>query len=951
MAGCGCDCEIVVNYRGQRVPANESFVSWINRRHDFYENEECGDVGGMDTYGPDTLETDGGWTQLGPYADYATGGELTIGPFCASSHWIDLAIATLDTETSVTYVAFGKTATIEIIEANPAIGEQATGLYNDLLEEEYNEALSVPVLRPFIKYENESLLRYTPQIRVDAWHELDESDSPWVITVSGSPTGPGAFHYWVESAFIQEYSGTWSGWINKGPFFFPGVQEADGTPTNETYFNAPVIVLGEKVTLYRDGEVVLDGVVRPSAAETLAATAVDGSYLIVSEVDDSTDRPWEHPTEPDRRKRYPRPITMLGSFVVDREGPVIGATAPQDFYVDNPYQAFGGSSFADQGDPQAIMSTKPLGIGMPSDGGPTPRPFVAGLGASVWETAGGQNLLDMPPGVYSVMPMGARTMHDRAGNSPAYSAVFTVQVHAVPPNNRRGARPKLENVGLQTREQFRARYEHEQVRQVVLTWDRKVKEDTVSVSQVSLTKNGQSVPGCTIKQRSDTSWVITLPSAAQEDQQEPVALQGSKTFWVLTYDPGGEVLTDDIVTREYATYENFPSPATSEYKVVYVDKETGFRYSKSPAGYVQIGEGPPRDAQGFPYCPEPCVLATRTAWLMSSFDGFLEREDVSYGGQIIGTVPSITKETGAPSQEEQQVVTISTKGGFGIGKYGVGTLGSHAKSVAPDSFTPAVPAAFERPPGIDTDDDGVEDEPPAGWDDDCSYWGLGTTIWPCKPRRVSSCACPKKSQTSASVIVGAGDRESIRLRIESERTAPPVAGGPTEDNPRFLNYPFLPALCGDILCSRSYNGIRLPQNTWAGAIPSLAPISHDSSFYREQEKKWFQGVTTLTLLGGKASISAFRYALAYGSRKTAYLSELEFVVDLMFCTKWQYDPADPDETAPEDLYRAQSFTDRFCLSRDQEIILSQSGDVRTVWKNVSWFGGEGGYCWWHISLQ
>jgi hypothetical protein len=923
MSDCDCcGCEIVSNYRNQRIkPDGLTFAQWISSDRKFFEIE--GNIQD-DSGGPVEFTTAGGSFVVDSFQSetHAYGGPLTLKGVWGTKHFLDVGGTVGQIfGGSVQYVAFGQQASIFPTFVTPTIGEIAPAVlpFPDLYstEEQIDAARDEEVQMSFMTlgYADKSLrvsligsnaqpnARLNGRIEIDAWHDLDDDDEPWIITAAGyqrAKNGYGPAPNLLSTADLNRSAAG----SQTPTFFLPAAENPGSFWPRAPYFAAPVIVRGEKVTLYRNGEVVLEGI-RPSEAATLAATAEDGSYLIVSEVDESTNRPWTG-SGIDTRRRWPRPFKQLASFVVDRQGPVVGATPPQDFWIDQREFATGGRvvfTFSDgsvllEHGNVAIASTKPLtkglyAAGLDSDGGSIVRPYVdygtGGFGSNnpvVWKTQPGNvGIFSLPVGVHSVVPSGDLTgppFKDLAGNDSTYYPTFTVQIHAVPQNNRRGARPRLEDVGLQTREYWRPRFEHEQVRTVRLIWDRKVKSDTVDASQITLTRNGVAVAGCTIEQQSETIWTITLPNVTQD----------SKSFWLLTYDPAGDVETDDIVTEVYGSPADFPATTASKYKTVYVDSSTGDRYSKSPTGYVVIESNVPLDSASVPYDPEPCVLATRTAWLMSSFDGWLEPEDVVSRQVLVGTMASIAEALDEPPVDNGEV-TLSTEGNAAS----ISNLGFHAKSVVADGFTATVPLPTDPP-------------------DDCSYWGLKTTIDPCPPREVTECACPRAEQRHASVIRSDDDILSLTLSLvlrssAGEEIVVPDVGDPSQDFPRW----------GANELEKSFNGSDLAQNVWALELPEQSPVTTTNLL----------GSFTSTVLGGTVFLEAFRFVTEYAGRKTAYLNELEFEVRCQYVRKLEVVPTPAGIPSygenPVDQYGISRVFDRFALSKDQEETLADGGVV------------------------
>jgi len=963
MAGCDCCvCEIVANYRGHRTPFDSTtFVAWTNQSHEFheYEREDSSTTwtADQDSYGPEVMESDGNWVFQSfefspPYRTFVRGGEITLRSLWGSWHTITTSRSALIDDASATLSALGETAELRVAanertegelepEGQLSYGNNFSGFapfYYSTLEQ-IETARESPLLVTNLMYDDRSIRllqtsewSFDPaaiggtQIELGVWVDIDSSDAGEFLAfvTACAEAAVKAEHRTFPNFYVSERyqpgSINRAGQVQDGipSFYFPDVEH----PTDQLWFarkpysKDPLHVRGEKVTLYRDGEVVMEAI-RPTNAQGLEATAVDGSYLIVSEVNESTDRPWTG-TGIDTRRRWPRPYTQLASFVVDRVGPVLGSTAPQDFFV-NEWALSQQQVFV-------LFSTKLVRIGtlsnveitLSSDGGNVVRPMLLQqLGSSAsggWSTSAGTTVF-MPSsvGTYAVFPVvqpsetysqnapagqvrPLTVFRDYPGNAPSFTPTFTVQVHAVPQYNRRGARPKLEDVGLQTREHWRPRLEHEPVRTVRLTFDRKIDPDTVDASQFTLTKNGVPVEGCELQQLSEREWLVTVPEAEQT----------SSAFFVLTYDPAGDVLTDDVTTEEYPTLQDFPAGSASKYKVVYVDRETKERYSKSPTGYVEITDGRPLDQDGIPYDPEPSVLATRTSWLMASFDGWPEPENVASRNVLIGTRPSIGRQASAPLDDDGSV-TISTTQGFEIGDWG-----SHARTVVADGFTPCVPP-----------DELAEQGP-----DDYGYWGLRTTIHPCLPRTVTACACAKSNQRHASAIRSIDEIPALTVSVvkRNSTTGAEEAESVTNEHPTTL------LRWGAVEFSGELTGDALPQNMWSAELPALPETTKTNAF----------GTERVTILGGTALVQAFRWVTEYESRQTAYLNELEIEVRFRYTAKRAFEPFPGQGEAPDDEYNVGAEFDRFALSREQEDRLAAGEAVYVSFA----LGLENG--WWKI---
>jgi hypothetical protein len=277
---------------------------------------------------------------------------------------------------------------------------------------------------------------------------------------------------------------------------------------------------------------------------------------------------------------------------------------------------------------------------------------------------------------------------------------------------------------------------------------------------------------------------------------------------------------------------------------------------------------------------------------MSSFDGWLEPEDVVSRQVLVGTMASIAESLDEPPVDNGEV-TLSTEGNAAS----ISNLGFHAKSVVADGFTATVPLPTDPP-------------------DDCSYWGLKTTIDPCPPREVTECACPRAEQRHASVIRSDDDILSLTLSMVFRSSAGVEGGGPSPG----LNAEVFPRWGSNDL-EKSFNDSDLAQNVWAFELPELSPVNSSNVLAN----------FTQTILGGTVFLEAFRFVTEYAGRKTAYLNELEFEVRCQYVEKLEIAPTEAGIPTygenPEDQYRIRSVFDRFALSKDQEETLAGGNAV------------------------
>lgn len=755
MSDCDCcDCSYEANYRNQRIkPDGVTFAAWCNGNRDFFAADgsvsESGDAGA-----PTHIVTGGGWVPVNAFtSDFeAQDGFVELRGIYGNSH----EIVAGEPRNGWGYLWWNTFARGVIVSAfGEDVSTESFTIDDDLILREI-DGFSTWTMT----FDGESII-YPPYAGAAQRIGIEVSSSTKMSDESGvegliTARGPGASRDdisvplpRVEQAFSVASSLT--------PMAFPYA----------SYSKGPFKLQGAACKLYRDGELVWQAT-RPNQNDSLAHTTDDGVYLWVSEVGEASDPPWTGQGA-DTRGRVPAPFKQMASFVVDNHRPVIGATAPCDYFADRPEDVMGNRGVWEQDHRKYLVATKPLPHGMEklvSDfGNEFVRPLrvhiygaypqinwvrVANLGA-------GRFLVE--PSVTGISPL--IEQKDAAGNTPARVPQFPLKVHAVPANNRRGARPLFEDVGLQTREHGRARSQDEKIKSVRLSFDRKVRASDVNADQITLNKDGEVVPGCTIAQLNDLEWLVTLPESAT---------QPPESFWFLEYDPGGSVMTDDVDEQEFGSLSDFPPVAQAKYRRVYVARDTSKRYSKGPSQYVELLAGsPPLDENGVPFEPEPSVLAARVSWLMAMDGGWKEPIDVSSTTVQIGSVMSISKSVGSLPPPDGKLKIEST--GAVLRDWGKTRGGIYT-----DRFTPQVPTQ-------------------SGSQDDCSYWGLSTTIDPCPPKRLV-CPVAKVAQKHSSVIRSNDDKTSFTLSHIS-------ADGNVE---------------WSIIVSNEIDGVKTAQNSWIGRL-------------------------------------------------------------------------------------------------------------------------------------
>lgn len=616
-------------------------------------------------------------------------------------------------------------------------------------------------------------------------------------------------------------------------------------------------------TYFRDGVEVL-AAVNPSQGQIDNACKAEGSYLAVYE---QTADPWAG-VGPDTRRWNPGWHKSYGSFIRDTTPPAVGFTVPDDVYWDGVEPLC------------RVVATEPLsrsllfpypGRAYACDADERTSGFYARPSRQQYFVNSTNGARIVEPGDYVLAPRTADSqasgldpagLTDDAGNAPTHVPTVRWKAHTAPADNHRGATAALTNVGLETCEYYRARSQQEKVASVTLSFDRKIDPSGVDIEQFTLTRwddDGTSsvVSGVQIEPIDDGSWkwAVTVPTSGQAE----------RTFWVLEYDPAGEVFTDDVATvvlpsidkrpevgqtktiyvypapdnpeREARSYwscepvrenpnltpyvygdaygtqtgsgavltatmvSNGDDPETwgvasitivnggSGYQAgqyiwyeelpnfsgappYYLEEFDGWwiesvdengaitaiglywesfgRFYKATSGqYVDLAEGDvPLDCSGFPYNPEPCVLAARVSWLMADESGWprLINTGQTTGAHGIGRVVSLSQQVtiGKSTLEDpaKKITTISADDNISLPI----TLGSYSPTAIREGYVPCVPTASAPTQRH-------------------SYFGLTTTIDPCEPADVSPCAAPLSAQKHASAIRCDGDISGFEIEL------------------------------------------------------------------------------------------------------------------------------------------------------------------------------------------
>ena len=404
------------------------------------------------------------------------------------------------------------------------------------------------------------------------------------------------------------------------------------------YYPGPVAFKGRRVKVYRDDELI-DTLLNPTEAQALAVTSENGEYLLVSENVEEADPEYEGEGLDDRR-RVVRPLKEFRSFAIDDSTPVIGCSAPHDAYVGFPpsQQAGDVNGTGTNNLFRWVNATKPVVL---RDDEPetidnyvhsddlsdmVPNAYI-NRASYVLTSDGLTDVYTRPAGTYEVQSSDlVDTPYCLFGNYAESVPTFDVTIHAVPAALT-VPYPRLEDPGFYTAGYFRARLASEKVTTVKLRFfGGRVRASTVTSSQLTLTRDGEEVEGCTLSQLDAETWLVAVPEAAQT----------AGSFFVLTYDPDGDVVAIDNAGNEI------------------------------------------EDA--------PVVLATRCAWLMASENGWPKKSDTQVTKNLdLGPIATIGQANETYDEQTGEMVLDST------GNALITDWGTVRSSTEVDEFDPNLP--------------------------------------------------------------------------------------------------------------------------------------------------------------------------------------------------------------------------------------------------------------------
>lgn len=649
------------------------------------------------------------------------------------------------------------------------------------------------------------------------------------------------------------------------------------------YYRLPVAQInGQRVTVYRNGETVLQAI-RPTQAQCLAATADDGSYLVVSEVDEPSDVTFSESTygQFPRMTKYLKDYT---SFVIDSRKPAAGFLPIDDrFRPSASDETQAGELLPNP--PSGVLSNKPANNFHATE--PVQCPHPSGDCRRVIDEFGTQILFENAYSAFqfwkiqptaenngvdftlyaydpnrvvdralnSLLCMTANTQPYRIFPWPQFGhfppdgvLAFPGQVKRRDADDPRGSR--------MVRRCDAPPPASDPVTMATLTFDRKVKpaSDATMLSLIaqslSMTKDGEPVDS-DAAQFTVTEVIPGLSYTVAWDIEQP-----PRSFFIVTFDPDGRFVNDDIVVRHFATLANFPPVASANYRTVYIADDTELSYSKQPEGYAEIEDGVPLDEDGNPYNPEPVLLASRVGWLMADDHVAPTLIDTSsFIGPCIGGVASVSDI--ADAADEPDGVSISANGTLLLpATYAKNTGDQDLRIVGVAEYSPGELQGFW--PGVP-----AVNAPQS----DCSYFGLQTTLDPCPPKTFG-CPFPRMPQRHASAVRCDADIEQIRLAFGPAGDAGPPSVPLTQNADSILAVSLL-RIQQPLVFTRALNGQLLEQNTWhCGQIELPQPYEFMFGYTTESP------VATLTPTAASLFLRAARATKTFSGLGTTTLGEL-----------------------------------------------------------------------------
>ena len=243
----------------------------------------------------------------------------------------------------------------------------------------------------------------------------------------------------------------------------------------------------------------------------------------------------------------------------------------------------------------------------------------------------------------------------------------------------------------------------------------------------------------------------------------------------------------------------------------------------------------------------PVVLACRTSWLMQK-PHFRSGNAFANRTAQVGQYATLTTTSSSPPSRD---VGLSFSNGVSWSR----NRASLSLREQGDGFVPTLPAG---------------DNPP----DNCSYFGLTTTIHPCPPR-VLACPAPVASQPHASSMLYGGGTGSVSLKVVFCDRATGAEVPLTDDDEVLqagiftdLSRLKLLSLHGPLTLGTQLLGESLPQNFWTSETEA------DVGFTTVEDRVLFEQTTERSLVKLHAWLWATRNVTQWDHLQTAYPAEL-----------------------------------------------------------------------------
>jgi len=711
--------------------------------------------------------------------------------------------------------------------------------------------------------------------------------TPPVLTLSAARTGEGA--YSVTAACDRGSAGF-------GVAGGASIVHGSGRRSTATsgYTHVPIQRVNFSGTpetkIYRDGDLVATITFSSDAkwnSDCEEASRLEGSYFVEQKNLGPLSRPVTRAIEP---------LISFASFVVDTTQPAGAIEQVNDYFAGDVSNVYPQVTFTVIPSWLTLTFSHPFIYGVRSAANEPCQLFdsfgrqVGGSGEpngrrTLFNSAG--SLVTLSPtlgaGSYSLRPSRSlasfQNFYDRAGNEMFSTPRVVFTVHPVPQDGRYGAHASLslprnldvlataEGIGYQS-----PIYENP-IATVSITFNKRVRgvasemlvvagaEAKVSTPLAAATSSLTRKAG---KPRSRTNYQVVIAEQAQEPN----------TQWVCTFTPSADVIVipDEITDEEYPTSDDFPTIGSDTVIYTSLDNDTEYRWNGDGYETLPVGQLP----AGAVDSPERCRLSARVSWaLAQSGDVGTELIDTSSSLKLIGHVASITASvTPELADNESQIPKVKAADIEATDYVVINVEGGKTHGRDDETFVPEMPGSFGEP-----------HETP------CSYWGVGTTIYPSTPRTVTECASPSVPQKHSSAIFGDDEITglSITLEVEGDKPNSFADGGNRLD----LFTGSLGAAIADLPLSLSatLDGLPTSQNVWSshetpGAEVQVASAWRSLSSLEipfepapldppRQFGGWFEvRVSDCEVTGIQATAVARRRLIEYAALKTATPYEL-----------------------------------------------------------------------------